>query len=62
MAANVALIFAAVYCVIILLVYYAQTTSVWLDRLNEQAIQIINYSKSGLYFNYDLLGYDRYWV
>lgn len=56
-AANVALIFAAVYCVMILLVYFAQTTSVRLDSLNEQAIQIIDYSKSGLYFNYDLLGY-----
>lgn len=56
-AANVALIFSAVYCVMILLVYFAQTTSVRLDSLNEQAIQIIDYSKSGLYFNYDLLGY-----
>ncbi|WP_312636297.1 hypothetical protein [Oscillibacter sp.] len=56
-AANVALIFAAVYCVMILLVYFAQTTSVRLDSLNEQAIQLIDYSKSGLYFNYDLLGY-----
>lgn len=56
-AANAALIFAAVYCVVILLVYFAQTTSVRLDRLNEQAIQIVDYSKSGLYFNYDLLGY-----
>ncbi|MFA9379196.1 MAG: hypothetical protein ACERKZ_20980 [Lachnotalea sp.] len=56
-AANAAMIFAAVYCVIILLVYFAQITSVRLDGLNEQAIQIVDYSKSGLYFNYDLLGY-----
>lgn len=56
-AANGAMIFAAVYCVLILLVYFAQTTSVRLDGLNEQSIQIIDYSKSGLFFNYDLLGY-----
>lgn len=56
-AANVALVFAAVYCGIILLVYFAQTTSVRLEDLNKQALQIIDYSKAGLYFNYDLLGY-----
>lgn len=56
-AANAAVIFAAVYCVMILLVYFAQTTSVRLDRLSDQALQVIDYSKSGLYFNYDLLGY-----
>lgn len=56
-AANAAMIFSAVYCVMILLVYFAQTTSVRLDGLNKQAMQIIDYSRSGLYFNYDLLGY-----
>ncbi|HOJ77050.1 MAG TPA: hypothetical protein PLZ08_02275 [Bacillota bacterium] len=56
-AADVALICATVYCVIILLVYFAQTTSVRLDGLNEQSMQILDYSKFGLYFNYDLLGY-----
>ena len=57
-AASAAMIFATVYCVIILLVYFAQTTSVRLDGLNGQAMQILDYSKSGLYFNYDLLGYS----
>lgn len=56
-AANVSMIFTGVYAVIILLVYFAQTTSVRLDGLNNQAIQILDYSKSGLFFNYDLLGY-----
>lgn len=56
-AACAALIFTAVYAALILIVYFAQTTSVRLDSLNEQAVQILDYSKSGLFFNYDLLGY-----
>lgn len=56
-AANVAMMFATVYAVFIFIVYFAQTTSVRLDGLNQQAMQVINYSKSGLFFNYDLLGY-----
>jgi hypothetical protein len=56
-AAHAAMIFAAVYCTIILLVYFAQITSVRLEKLSEQAGKIIDYSKSGLYFNYDLIGY-----
>ena len=56
-AANAAVICAAVYCVMILMVYFAQTTTVRLDGLNKQAAQILDYSQSGLYFNYDLLGY-----
>lgn len=56
-ASNAALIFTAIYVTLILIVYFAQTTTVRLDNLNEQATQILNYSKSGLFFNYDLLGY-----
>jgi hypothetical protein len=41
--------FAAVYAVLILLVYFAQTTAVRLDSLNEQAMKILDYSKGGLY-------------
>ena len=41
----------------ILLVYYAQTTSVRLGGLNEQAIRILDFQRGGLLFNYDLLGY-----
>ena len=52
-----AMIFAGVYAVIILLVYFAQTTMVRLGGLNEQALQIMDYKRFGLYFNYDLLGY-----
>ena len=56
-AANIGLFFSAIYAVLILLVYYAQTTSVRLENLNEQAAGILNYQRGGLLFNYDLLGY-----
>ena len=56
-AANVGMMFAAIYAVMIFLVYFAQTTSVRLDLLNEQAIRILDYSRGGLLFNYDLFGY-----
>lgn len=56
-AAYVGLVFAAVYAVLIFLVYFAQTTSVRLDSFDEQAMGILDYSKGGLFFNYDLLGY-----
>lgn len=55
--ANVGMVLAAVYAVLILLVYFAQTTSVRLDGLNEQALSILDFKKGGLIFNYDLLGY-----
>ena len=56
-AANVGLIFGCIYAVLILLVYFAQTTAVRTDSLNEQAIMILDYSRGGLLFSYDLLGY-----
>jgi len=56
-SANIGLILSAVYTVLILLVYYAQTTTVRLEDLNEQATRVLNYQKGGLLFNYDLLGY-----
>lgn len=56
-SANIGIIFAAVYAVLILLVYFAQTTSVRLDGLNDQASRILDFGRGGLLFNYDLLGY-----
>ena len=56
-SANIGMVFSAVYAVLILLVYYAQTTSVRLEALNEQAVRILDYQRGGLLFNYDLLGY-----
>lgn len=49
--------FAVVYAVLILWVYFVQTTSVRLDNLNEQGIRILDFQRGGLLFNYDFLGY-----
>ena len=56
-SANIGLVLAAVYAVLILLVYYAQTTTVRLEELTDQAAGILDYRNGGLLFNYDLLGY-----
>ena len=56
-AATVGMALAAVYAVLILLVYFAQTTSVRLGALSEDALQSLDFKRGGLIFNYDLLGY-----
>ena len=56
-AANVGAVLGAIYATLILLVYYAQTTSVQLEELSEQTARVLDYRKGGLLFNYDLLGY-----
>ena len=56
-ASVTGIIFGTVYTVLILVVYFAQTTAVRLDALSEEALQILDLSKGGLFFNYDLLGY-----
>ena len=56
-AANTGLVLAGVYAVLVLLVYFAQTTTVRTDTLNDQASRILNFRRGGLIFNYDLLGY-----
>ena len=56
-AANVGLILAAVYGTFIMLVYFAQLTTVNNEQLNEQAANLLVFNKHGLIFNYDLLGY-----
>ena len=56
-SANVGVAFAVIYVVMVLLVYYAQTTSIRLGGLNEQAVRILDFQRGGLLFNYDLLGY-----
>ena len=55
--ANIGMVFAAVYCVLIMLVYFAQLTTVRNEQLTEQAAKLIDFSKFGLIANYDLLGY-----
>lgn len=51
--------FAAIYAVIVLLVYYAECTTIRMNTsLNDQVLSIISYGYTGsLFFNYDLLGY-----
>ncbi len=56
-AGFTAMAFASGYAVFILMVYFAQVTSVRLDPLSDQAAQILDYQKFGLFFNFDLLGY-----
>ncbi len=56
-AANVGLVLAAIYATLVLLVYFAQNTSVRLDGLGEGALRVLDFGRGGLIFNYDLLGY-----
>ena len=51
--------FGGVYAVLVLLVYFAQCTTVRLNQnLSREALSIISYGYLGsLFFNYDLLGY-----
>ena len=56
-AANVGLILAAVYGTFIMLVYFAQLTTVNNEQLSEQAANLLEFRRLGLIFNYDLLGY-----
>ncbi len=48
---------AAVYVTIIVLVYFAQLTTVISGRVSEEALALLDYQRFGLYFNYNLLGY-----
>ena len=56
-AANTGLVLAAVYCVLIMLVYFTQLTTVNNEQLTEQAVNLLEMGKCGLIFNFDLLGY-----
>lgn len=56
-AGCMAVAFAATYAAIILLVYYAQLTTVRLQELTPQAAMLLDFQQYGLMFNYDLLGY-----
>lgn len=56
-AGYAAVAFAAIYTAIILLVYFAQLTTVRLNDLTRQAAILLDFQQCGLLFNYDLLGY-----
>ena len=49
-SANIGMIFSAIYAVLIFLVYFAQTTTVRLEDINEQAIKILDFQRGGLLF------------
>ncbi len=56
-SADIGMIFSAIYAALIFLVYFAQTTTVRLEEMSDQAVKILDYRQGGLLFNYDLLGY-----
>ncbi|MEL7571110.1 MAG: hypothetical protein AAGU14_11215 [Eubacteriaceae bacterium] len=56
-AALTAVAFSSVYALLIAVVYFAQLTAVHFSQLSQQASLILNYSKFGLFFFYDLMGY-----
>ena len=51
----IAVAFSAVYTTIILLVYFAQLTTVRFNDLTQQAAALLDFQQCGLLFNYDLL-------
>lgn len=57
LAGYVSVAFSAIYTAIILLVYFAQLTTVRLNDLTQQAAVLLDFQQCGLLFNYDLLGY-----
>lgn len=57
LAGYVSAAFSAIYTAIILLVYFAQLTTVRLNDLTQQATVLLDFQQCGLLFNYDLLGY-----
>lgn len=57
LAGYISAAFAAMYATIILLVYFAQLTTIRLNNLTEQAALLLDFQEFGLLFNYDLLGY-----
>ncbi len=56
-AAMCALVFVGMYALCNTVVYYTQLTAVANDGLTEEAAKILDYSKFGLFFSLDLLGY-----
>lgn len=56
---NVGLVCAAIYVVLVLIVYFAECTTINLNpELSDEVKSIIDYGSTGsLFFNYDLLGY-----
>ena len=55
--ADIGMIFAAVYAVLVLLVYFSQNAFVRLAALDAQAEGVLRFRPGSLTFSYDLLGY-----
>ena len=53
----IALSFSIMYGIMITIVYYTQLITINLSKLTEEITSLLDYSKFGLFFNYDLLGY-----
>lgn len=58
LAGFVSVGFAIVYATLILLVYYAQITTVHAGGLSHEALALLDFQQFGLFFNYDMLGYS----
>lgn len=56
-AGKIASIFAGVYAVLIMIVYFTQCTTVLNESLSNEAMKILNYKYMGLLFNLDMFGY-----
>lgn len=54
-AAEAGMAFAVIYAVLVLIVYFTQTSA--LHGLGSEASMILDYSRGGLMFDLDLLGY-----
>lgn len=55
--AYTAMAFAAIYGMLIAIVYFTQLTTVRVSELSEQTSILLDYSKFNLFFSYNLLGY-----
>jgi hypothetical protein len=53
----IALSFSIMYGITVIIVYFTQLTTVRISQLSDEIIDLLDFQKSGLFFNYDLLGY-----
>jgi hypothetical protein len=53
----IAFAFSVMYGIIISVVYFTQLTTIHSTHLFEETINLLDYSRFGLFFNYNLLGY-----
>jgi hypothetical protein len=56
-AGLAALSFSIMYALLNIIVYYTQVTTIFLTKLSKETAGLLDFSKFGLLFNYDLLGY-----